>query len=76
MTAYEPLQSNFGAEIEFRPFFLLEPLTSREFREQKINLPDYTAIVFSSRAAIDAYFKLAEELRFKVPETMKYFCTT
>lgn len=76
MTAYEPLQSNFGAEIEFRPFFLIEPLTSREFREQKINLPDYTAIVFSSRAAIDAYFKLAEELRFKVPETMKYFCTT
>ena len=76
MTAYEPLQNNHGAEIEFRPFFLIEPLTSREFREQKINLPDYTAIVFSSRAAIDAYFKLAEELRFKVPETMKYFCTT
>ena len=76
MTAYEALQNKFGAEIEFRPFFLVEPLSSREFREQKINLADYTAIVFSSRAAIDAYFKLCEKLRVKVPDTMKYFCTT
>ena len=76
MTAYEPLQERFGAEIVFRPFYLIEPLSSREFREQRINLPEYTAIVFSSRFTIDAYFKLCEELRFKVPETMKYFCTT
>lgn len=76
MTAYETLQEKYGAQIVFKPFFLVEPLTSREFREQKINFPDYTAIVFTSRHAIDAYFKLAEELRFKVPETMKYFCTT
>lgn len=76
LTAYETLRNNFGAEIEFRPFFVIEPLTSREFREQKINLAEYTAIVFSSRAAIDAYFKLCEELRVKVPDTMKYFCTT
>ena len=76
MTAYETLVSKYGAELEFRPFFRIEPLTSREFREQKINLPDYTAIVFSSRHTIDAYFKLCEELRFKVPETMKYFCSS
>ena len=76
LTAYEPLKEKFKAEIEFHPFFRVEPLTSREFRDQKINFPDYTAIVFSSRHAIDAYFKLAEEMRFKVPETMKYFCTT
>ena len=73
---YEVLQKKFGAQIEFHPFFLIEPLTAKEFRAQKINLPDYTAIVFSSRHAIDAYFKLSEEMRFKVPETMKYFCTT
>ena len=48
----------------------------RAFRAEHINLPDYTAIVFSSRHAIDAYFKLCEEMRFKVPETMKYFCST
>lgn len=74
--AYESIQAEYGAELVFRPFFRIEPLTSREFREQRINLPDYTAIVFSSRYAIDAYFALCEELRFKVPETMKYFCTT
>lgn len=76
LAPYEPLRKKFEAEIDFKPFFLIEPLTSREFRAQRINLPDYTAIVFSSRHAIDAYFKLAEELRFKVPDTMKYFCTT
>lgn len=76
INAYEVLQSEFGAELVFRPFFVIEPLTSREFRDQRINLPDYTAVVFSSRHAIDAYFTLAEDLRFKVPETMKYFCTT
>jgi uroporphyrinogen-III synthase len=75
MTAYEALQGKFKAEVSFRPFFKIEALSSREFREQRINLPDYTAIIFSSRHAIDAYFKLAEDLRFKVPETMKYFCT-
>ena len=76
MTAYEALRNRYDAQLEFRPFFCIEPLSSREFRAQRINLPDYTAIVFSSRHAIDAYFALADELRFKVPETMKYFCTT
>ena len=76
MTAYETLQGAYKAELEFRPFFKIEALSSREFRDQRINLPDYTAVIFSSRHAIDAYFKLAEELRFKVPETMKYFCST
>ena len=76
MTAYETLQGKYQAELEFRPFFKIEALSSREFRDQRINLPDYTAIIFSSRHAIDAYFKLAEEVRFKVPETMKYFCST
>ena len=76
MTAYETLQTKYGAELVFKPFFLIEPLSSREFREQKVNLADYTAIVFSSRHTIDAYFKLCEELRVKVPETMKYFCST
>lgn len=74
--AYDILREKYGATFDFRPFFLTEPMASREFREQRINLPDYTAVVFSSRVAIDAYFKLCEELRYKVPETMKYFCTT
>ena len=76
MAPYTALKDKFGADIEFNPFFLIEPLSAKEFRAERINLPDYTAVVFSSRHAIDAYFKLCEEMRFKVPETMKYFCTT
>ena len=76
LAAYEILQSRCGAELTFQPFFLIEPLSAKEFRAEHINLPDYTAIVFSSRHTIDAYFKLCEEMRFKVPETMKYFCST
>lgn len=76
LAPYENLQNKFAANIDFVPFYLVEPLSAKEFRAEKINLPDYTAIVFSSRHAIDAYFKLCEEMRFKVPETMKYFCTT
>ncbi len=76
LAPYESLQSKFGATVDFHPFFLMEPLSAKEFRTEKINLPDYTAVVFSSRLAIDAYFKLCDEMRFKVPETMKYFCST
>ena len=76
LNAYNALEEKYGVTLEFHPFFLIEPLTAKEFRSQRLNLPDYTAIVFSSRHAIDAYFKLCEENRFKVPETMKYFCTT
>ena len=76
LTQYQAVTEKYGVSFEFRPFFLIEPLSSREFRAQRINILDYTAIVFSSRHAIDAFFALAEELRCKIPETMKYFCTT
>lgn len=74
--AYDALHEKFGATVEFHPFFRIEPLSSKEFRVQRINLAEFTAIVFSSRHTIDAYFKLCEELRIKVPDTMKYFCST
>ena len=73
---YEQLTEKYGVSFEFRPFFVIEPLSSREFRTQRLNVLDHTAIVFSSRHAIDAFFALSEELRAKIPETMKYFCTT
>ncbi len=73
---YAALREKYGVQIDFRPFFLIEPLTSREFRSQRINILDYTAIVFSARHTIDAFFSLCDELRIKVPETMKYFCST
>ena len=73
---YTALKEKYGVDFTFRQFYLIEPLTSREFRSQRINILDYTAVVFSSRHAIDAFYGLCEELRVKVPETMKYFCTT
>lgn len=76
LTPYEEITKKYGAKFEFRPFFLIEPLSVKEFRTQKINLADYTAIVFSSRHAIDAYFALCEELRVKIKDDTKYFCTT
>ena len=73
---YASIEEKFGVTFEFQPFFKIEPLTSREFRTQRVNILDYTAIVFSARTTIDAFFQLCEELRVKIPETMKYFCTT
>ena len=73
---YTSIAEKFGVEFDFKPFFKIEPLTSREFRTQRINILDHTAIVFSARTTIDAFFQICEELRVKVPETMKYFCTT
>ena len=76
LTQYQAVAQKFGVQFHFHPFFVIESLTSREFRAQRINFLDFTAVVFSSRHAIDAYFSLAEQLRIKIPETMKYFCTT
>ena len=73
---YFDIAEKFGVEIDFRPFFKVEPLTSKEFRQQKISILDHTAVVFTSRHAINHFFHLCEELRVTIPETMKYFCVT
>ena len=73
---FATLSEKYGVQVDFRPFFRIEPLSSREFRAQRINLSEFTAIVFSSKSTIDAYFHMCEELRVKVPETMKYYCTS
>jgi len=76
LSVYSAIEENYKVKIDFRPFFQVTPISSREFRGQRINILDYSAVVFSSRHAIDSYFHLSEELRIKIPETMKYFCTT
>ena len=73
---YTAIAEKYGVHFDFKPFFKNEPLSSREFRTQRINILDYTAIVFSARTTIDAFFHICEELRVKIPETMKYFCTS
>lgn len=62
--------------MQFRPFIKVEGLSSKEFRQQKINISDFTAIIFTARTAIDHFFRLCEEMRVVIPDTMKYFCTT
>lgn len=73
---YYDIAKDFNVELVFRPFIKVEGLTSREFRQQKVNILNYTAIVFTSRHAIDNFFKLSKELRLEIPDTMKYFCVT
>ena len=73
---YFDIAAKHGVEIVFRPFIKVEAVTPKEFRQQKISIPDYTAIVFTSRHAIDHFFGLCQEMRIEVPETLKYFCIT
>ena len=73
---YYDIASKYGVELVFRPFIKVEGLTAKEFRAQKVNILDYTAVVFTSRHAIDNYFTLAKEMRITIPEDMKYFCVT
>jgi uroporphyrinogen-III synthase len=73
---YYDIASRYGVELVFRPFIKVEGITAKEFRAQKVNILDYTAVVFTSRHAIDNYFTLAKEMRITIPEDMKYFCVT
>ena len=69
---YFELEKKFDVEVVFRPFIKVEGLTSREFRQSKINVPDYSAIILTARTAIDHFFRLCKELRYNVPDTLKY----
>ena len=73
---YFEIAREFGVELVFRPFIKVEGLSSKEFRQQKVSLIGHTAVVFTSRHAIDNYFNLAKEMRLTIPEDMKYFCVT
>ena len=73
---YFEIAKKYGLEIDFRPFVKVEPVSAKEFRQQKISILDFTAIVLTSRTAVDHFFNLCDELRISIPETMKYFCMT
>ncbi len=72
---YYDIAYKHDVEIVFRPFFKVEGLSAKESRQQKINISDFTAIIFTSKTAIDHFFRLCEEMRINIPDTMKYFCT-
>lgn len=73
---YYDIASKYGVELVFRPFIKVEGLSSKEFRQQKVNIADYTAVIFTARTAIDHFFRLCEEMRITIPMTMKYFCNS
>ena len=73
---YYDIASKYGVEIVFHPFIKVESVAAKEFRQQKVSILDHTAVVFTSRHAIDHFFHLCGELRVTIPETMKYFCVT
>lgn len=70
------LAKKHNFKICFRKLFKIEGVPAKDFRQERINLLDYTAIIFTSKNAIDHYFRICGEMRFVVPDTMKYFCIT
>jgi len=71
---YYNLAKKYGIKIDFRPFIQIEPVPTKEFRKQKINILDHSAVIFTSRNAVDHYFQVCKDLNIDVPTDMKYFC--
>lgn len=71
---YFDLADKYKLKIDFRPFIHVEGVEKNEFRNQRVNLQDYTAVILTSKTAVDHYFRIAEEMRYEVPDSMKYFC--
>lgn len=73
---YSDLARQFNLNITFRKLIKIERIDNKDFRKLRINILDYTAIIFTSKHAADHFFSLCEELRVNIPETMKYFCVS
>jgi len=73
---YFDISEKYNVRIDFRPFIKVEPILAKEFRTQRVNIPEHTAIIFNARHGIDHFFRLCEEMRITIPETMKYFCVS
>ncbi len=71
---YHELAKKNNLQIDFRPFIHVEEVSGKDFRNSKINILDHSAVVFTSRTAIDHFFRISKELRLTIPDTMKYFC--
>lgn len=71
---YHDLERKYKVKVDFRPFIHVEGMTASEFRKQRIHILEHTAVIFTSRHAVDHFFRLCEETRVSLPEGMKYFC--
>ncbi len=73
---YFDLEKKYGVKVDFIPFIKVKGYDAREFRKQKINILEHTAVIMTSKTAVDNYFRLAEETRVTIPISMKFFCVT
>ncbi len=73
---YFELAKKYNLKIDFKPFIEVEGIPAKDFRTQKVSILDCTAIIFTSKTGIDHFFRICNELRTPVPDTMKYFCIT
>ena len=71
---YNDLAAKNNLKIDFRPFIHVEGVSAKDFRKERINILDYTAVIFNSRTAIDHFFRMSLEMRIVIPDSMKYFC--
>ncbi|MCG8319086.1 MAG: uroporphyrinogen-III synthase [Cytophagales bacterium] len=71
---YFTLAEKYGIKVDFRPFIQIDPISFKEFRKQKIDILDHTAVIFTSRNAVDHFFRLCSESKIEMPNDMKYFC--
>lgn len=71
---YHEIANKFKVKIDFRPFIHVQGLPAKDIRSQKIDFNHFSSVIFTSRNAVDHFFRLAEEMRYKVPEDLRYFC--
>lgn len=73
---FHEISTKYGATITFRPFIRVQGVSLKEFRSQRTEILEHTAVIFTSRTTVDHFFRICEEARITIPETMKYFCNT
>lgn len=71
---YFDLAEKYGLTIDFRSFIQVDGISAQEFRQQKVDLAGHTGVILTSKTAVDHFFRIASEMRFEVPDSMKYFC--
>lgn len=71
---YADLQKKYNLKIDFRSFIHVEGVAAQDFRQQRVNIAEHTAVILTSRNAVDHFFRICSEMRVTVPDTLKYFC--
>lgn len=73
---YWEITKKFNVNITYRKFIRIEGVPAKEFRKDRVNIPDYTAVILTSKNAVDHFFRICKEMRIEVPDTLKYFCVS